>query len=299
MDQLASFRSFMAIFNARSVSKAALALNLTQPAVTKQLQQLETRIGKQLFVRVPRGVEPTPAAHDLARRIQPHLEALELVAGGFKLGSSELAGTVMIGGPAEFISVKVLPALASLTALELRLRVTLGQPEALKSGLLSGALDLAVFTVKPSNQLISAVPLYLEELVLVAGERWTERIPREHLSAKLLEDVPLLAYAENLPLLRRYWRTVFGVLPQQSAALIVPNLRALELAAIAGCGVTVLPRYLIEASLRGRALHVLLEPSDPPTNQLFLAWRSTDSLHPRVSAVQGALLRALTRGSTP
>ena len=109
------------------------------------------------------------------------------------------------------------------------------------------------------SQQISAVPLYLEELVLVAGERWTERIPREHLSAKLLEDVPLLAYAENLPLLRRYWRTVFGVLPQQSAALIVPNLRALELAAIVGCGVTVLPRYLIEASLRGRALHVAAE----------------------------------------
>lgn len=293
MDQIASFRSFMAIFNARSVSKAALALNLTQPAVTKQLQQLETRLGKQLFVRVPRGVEPTPAAHDLARRVGRHLEALELVAGGFKLGSSELAGTVVIGGPPEFIGAKVLPSLSALIELGLRLRVSLGQPDTLKSGLLSRALDLAVFTVKPSDQLISAVPLYIEELVLVAGERWAQRIPREHLSAKLLKDVPLLAYAENLPLLRRYWRTVFGHLQQQSAALVVPDLRALELAAIAGCGVTVLPRYLIEASLRSGALQLLLEPSDPPTNQLFLAWRTTVSLHPRVIAARELLQRSL------
>ena len=286
----------MAIFNARSISKAAHQLNLTQPAVTKQLQQLETRIGKQLFVRVPRGVEPTPAAHDLARRIGVHLEALELVSTSFKLGASELAGTVMIGGPAEFIGAKVLPALHALPDLHVRLHVSLGQPEALKTGLLSGALDLAVFTVKPSEQRISAAPLYLEELVLVAGERWANRIPREHVSAKLLEDVPLLAYAENLPLLRRYWRTVFGSLPQQSAALIVPDLRALELAAIAGYGVTVLPRYLVETAIRNRALHVLLEPQGVPTNQLFLAWRDSSSLHPRVIAVREALLRSIAHG---
>ncbi len=292
MDKIVGFTSFMAIFNARSISKAAMVLNLTQPAVTKQLQQLETRIGKQLFVRVPRGVEPTPAAHDLARRIGVHLEALEMVAGSFKLGASELAGTVMIGGPAEFIGAKVLPALNALPDLHVRLRVSLEQPEALKTGLLSGALDLAVFTVKPSEQRISAAPLYLEELVLVAGERWAQRIPRDGLSATLLEDVPLLAYAEYLPLLRRYWRTVFGSLPQKSAALIVPDLRALELAAIAGYGVTVLPRYLVETAIRNRALHVLLEPAAVPTNQLFLAWRDSSRLQPRVIAVRDRLLGA-------
>ena len=106
--------------------------------------------------------------------------------------------------------------------------------------------------------------------------------------AKLLEGVPLLAYDEHLPLLaydehlpllRRYWRTVFGSLPQSSAALIVPDMRTLELATIAGCGVTVLPRCLVKASLRSGALQLLLEPPDPPTNQLLLAWRDSSRLH--------------------
>ena len=88
--------------------------------------------------------------------------------------------------------------------------------------------------------------------------------------AKLLEGVPLLAYDEHLPLLRRYWRTVFGSLPQSSAALIVPDMRALELATIAGCGVTVLPRCLVKASLRSGALQLLLEPPDPPNKEA--AW---------------------------
>jgi DNA-binding transcriptional LysR family regulator len=294
MDNLNQFRTFLAIYQQGSVSKAAEKLNLTQPAVSKQLQQLEARMNRQLFVRVARGVEATPAAHDLAKQISTHLEALENISNAVKLGTKTLAGTVFLGGPAEFIGQKILPALHRLPELQIQIRVQLEQPESLKTALISGMLDLAVFTVRRSDAKLTSAALYQEELVLVGNRNWKESIPHEGLSAGILEQVPLLGYSEDLPLIRRYWRKIFNTLPKNSASMVIPDLRALENAAAAGYGVTVLPRYLIENSLRNGTLFELHHPTQIPTNQLYLGWRNS-KLHPRVVFVRDLLVRVLER----
>jgi DNA-binding transcriptional LysR family regulator len=295
MDNLNQLRTFMAVYRTASVSKAAERVNLTQPAVTKQIQQLELRVQHQLFTRVPRGVIPTPAAHEFARRIEPHLDALEALAASLRIGAGgELEGTVFIGGPAEFLGAKLLPALASLPAQHINLRVSFGAPETLAADLESGVLDLAVFTVRRSSKALKVTPLYQEELVLVGHQSWAERLPRKALETRgdaLLNGVPILAYAEELPLLRRYWRKVFGRVPSMSAALVVPDLRALVTTAAAGYGVTVLPRYLVEGAISSGQLTELLQPAQPPINQLYLAMRS-ERVHPRVLFVKERLERA-------
>jgi DNA-binding transcriptional LysR family regulator len=295
MDNLNQLRTFMAVYRSTSISKAAERVNLTQPAVTKQIQQLEIRVQHQLFTRVPRGVIPTPAAHDFARRIEPHLDALEALAASLRIGAgSELEGTVFVGGPAEFLGAKLLPALAALTAQRINLRVRFGEPETLAADLESGAVDLAVFTVRRSSKVLNVTPLYQEELVLVGSPTWAEQLPQKALETRgdaLLNVVPILAYGEELPLLRRYWRKVFGRVPSMSAALVVPDLRALVTAAVAGYGVTVLPRYLVEAAISSGQLTELLHPTQPPVNQLYLAMRS-ERVHPRVAFLREHLERA-------
>jgi DNA-binding transcriptional LysR family regulator len=294
MDNLNQLRTFLMVYQQTSISNAAKQLNLTQPAVSKQLQQLEARMNRQLFVRVARGVEATPAAHDLARQVSSHLEALENISNAVKLGTKTLAGTVFLGGPVEFIGQKILPALHSLPEHQIQIRVQLEQPENLKTAVISGTLDLAVFTVKRSDTKLTSVALYQEELVLVGNRKWKDYIPNESLSAAMLEHVPLLSYSEDLPLIRRYWRKVFNTVPKTSAALVIPDLRALENAAVAGYGITVLPRYLIESSLRNGALFELQKPSQIPTNQLYLGWRNIKP-HPRVVFVRDLLMRVLER----
>jgi DNA-binding transcriptional LysR family regulator len=294
MDNLNQFRTFLAVYQHSSISNAAKQLNLTQPAVSKQLQQLEARMNRQLFVRVARGVEATPAAHDLARQVSSHLEALENISNALKLGAKTLAGTVFLGGPAEFIGQKILPVLHSLPEHQIQIRVQLEQPENLKTALLSGALDLAIFTVRRSDAKLTSAALYQEELVLVGNRKWKENLPQEGLNAGILEQVPLLGYSEDLPLIRRYWRKIFNTLPKNSAAMVIPDLRALENATVAGYGVTVLPKYLIENSLRNGTLFELQKPNQFPTNQLYLGWHNT-KLHPRVVFVRDLLMRVLER----
>jgi DNA-binding transcriptional LysR family regulator len=55
-------RTFLAVYREGSLTRAAQRLSLSQPAVTGQLKTLEAELGRPLFTRLPRGVEPTPAA---------------------------------------------------------------------------------------------------------------------------------------------------------------------------------------------------------------------------------------------
>ena len=72
---------FDEIYKTRSVSAAALALDLGQQAVSVALAKLRHQLGDPLFVRTSRGMEPTPFGEGLVRPVRAVLEALELVHG--------------------------------------------------------------------------------------------------------------------------------------------------------------------------------------------------------------------------
>ncbi|MER7211505.1 LysR family transcriptional regulator [Streptosporangium sp. NPDC000239] len=270
-------RTFLAVHRSGSVTRAAEHLGLSQPAVTAQVRALERALGQPLFERLPRGMAPTPAADELAGRVAAPLDALE------ELDVTETPErAVHLGGPAELMSVLALPALAPMVAGGLRLRVTLGLADDLLTTLAGGTLDLVVSTVRPRRgTALTAEALCDEEFVLVGAPGW---------DLDRLEAAPLVAYAENLPILRRYWRVVFGTRLTRVPALVVPDLRGVLAAVVAGAGVTVLPRYLCTAELTGGLLVPLLEPELPPINTLFLVSRA-GRLHPMAVAVRDHLLR--------
>jgi DNA-binding transcriptional LysR family regulator len=275
-------RTFLAVYRSGSVTRGAELLGLSQPAVTAQIRGLERELQRPLFERLPRGVRPTTAGEQLARRIAGPLDALdELVAGDVLDGSADSFGrSVRLGGPAELVCARVLPALSPMAAGGLQLRVTLGPPDDLIAALTDGALDLVISANRVRRRGMRAEPLCDEEFTLVAAARW---------SVTDLERAPLVAYAENLPILRRYWRGVFGTRLSRQPAIVVPDLRGMLSAVVAGAGITVLPRYLCAAELADGRLQILIEPELPPVTTLFLIWRD-GSQHPAATAVRGHLL---------
>jgi DNA-binding transcriptional LysR family regulator len=70
-------RLFDAVYRARSVSRAAEQLDLTQPAASQGLTRLRALIHDPLFVRAPGGVRPTPKADRLADPVRQALAMLE------------------------------------------------------------------------------------------------------------------------------------------------------------------------------------------------------------------------------
>lgn len=280
MTSLDLLRTFLAVHRAGSVTAAAQLLELSQPAVTAQLKALEKNVGKPLFRRHARGVTTTAAGEDLARRLAGPLDDLAAAMGDFVGGKVSLH----VGGPAEFMTLKVLPALVALP--DTALRVTFGMPDDLLDQLANGGLDMVVAGVRPRARGVESMPLYEEELTLVAAPRWG--YPD---SSGVLGEAPWVAYAEDLPLIRRYWRSRYQALPPGHAVVVVPDLRAVLAATVAGAGATVLPRYLCETELALGLLNELIitGPGRLPTNTIHLAVRAGAFAEPHIARARDLL----------
>ncbi|WP_229887200.1 LysR substrate-binding domain-containing protein [Streptomyces olivaceoviridis] len=142
---------------------------------------------------------------------------------------------------------------------------------------------------------LESVPLADEDHLLVAAPAWAERAaahPRAEDLCAALREVPLVTYAEDLPLVRRYRRTVFGKQHTARAAVTVPNLYAVLSAVTAGAGHSVLPRSLCQEHLDSGRLALLHEPEVAPLNTLFLAQRPGAETNPDVRRVRETLRRA-------
>lgn len=272
-------RTFLAVHRTGSITAAAETLGLSQPAVTAQVKALEAALDRPLFDRLPRGVSPTAAADELARRVAGALDTLDEVVGA-ELPSGR---TVLLGGPAEFCSEVVVPLLAPLIREGLRLRVTFGLADDLLARLAAGRLDVVVSTIRPRMRGVQAEPCYDEEFVLVAAPGH--------------EDAPVIAYAEDLPIIRRYWRTLFGTRPGMSAQVVIPDLRGVRNAVRAGLGVSVLPSYLCRDDLDAGRLVALSRPALAPINTGYLAIRPGARAVPAVARTYDHLLDGLRAGA--
>ncbi|MFD4141258.1 LysR family transcriptional regulator [Streptomyces sp. NPDC058572] len=289
-------RTFLAVHRSGSFTAAAHLVGLSQPTVTTQMRALERALGRELFERLPRGVAPAPFADELAARIGTPLDDLAAVTGQGGFHEEGPAEPVHLAGPAELLCVRALPALAPLVADGVRLRVTTGLTDPLLDELRSGRHDLLISTHRPRGRALTAVPMTDEEFVLVAAPVWAERIggadgPAADMPAAL-HGVPLISYAEDLPIARRYWRHVFGKRLGSHAAVTVPDLRGVLTAAVAGAGWTVLPRYLCLDELASGALVLLHAPEDPPINTGYLVQRPGSAGNPHVARVRDHLLQA-------
>jgi LysR family transcriptional regulator, cyn operon transcriptional activator len=96
-------RTFVAIVDAGGVHRAAARLNLSQPAVSRQIRALESDLGVPLFDRIGRRVQLTSEGEDLLRRTRRLLaeaESLSERAGALKTGET---GILRVGATPQVI----------------------------------------------------------------------------------------------------------------------------------------------------------------------------------------------------
>ncbi|GHI06462.1 LysR family transcriptional regulator [Streptomyces cellostaticus] len=294
---LALLRTFVTVHRAGSFTRAAALLGLSQPAVTSQIRTLERQLGRPLFLRQARGVTPTTIGDELAHKAAPHLDALVEIAESGLDDESSLR-TLHLAGPPEFTAERALPALTELTGDDgqgFALRASFGTAEETLEGLAAGHHDLAISTARPRGALLTATPLCDEEHVLVAAPRWAERIGPGALRLKgapALENLPVVEVHESLPLVSRYWASVFDSRPATSGMVIVPDLRAVLACVIAGAGLAVLPRYLCAAGLDRGEIVTLHDPAVPPLRTYFLVVRTGTLAMPHIARAYEWLQRA-------
>lgn len=157
----------------RHVGKAALLLNVTQPAVSKSLSEIQAELGMTLFKRTSRGIEPTELGSCIVRHARAILEEFSRAGDELNSLSHGVTGRVAVGAPPS-ASLVVLPrsvALFKERSPQTRVLIEEGASEDLIARLRAGSLDLIVGMLTPRQGLvdIESVVLYEEAMVLAAG----------------------------------------------------------------------------------------------------------------------------------
>ncbi|MCW2557833.1 MAG: LysR family transcriptional regulator [Mycobacterium sp.] len=167
MFSLARLSCFIAVAEELHFGRAAERLHMTQPPLSRQIQQLEAELGVQLIDRTTRSVTLTPAGVAFlpdARRILQLAESASMTVKRVPAGD---LGTIVVGFTAASAHV-VLPLLLDATReqlpdvkLDLREMVTAVQIE----GLMTGELDLGMVRPPVRRPGLVSRPLLHEQLI--------------------------------------------------------------------------------------------------------------------------------------
>lgn len=272
-----------AVARTGNVTSAAKALAISQPAVSKQLRQLERSLKTKLYTRHARGIALTPAgevAADHARRIVRIADSLpaaladlnSLRTGHLRVGATPAIGTYLLPDLLLRFRAKY-PGVA--------LDFTMESPTALARQVADRHLDVALLEGdSPSLADVETTRFLHEPLVPIASDRdplaTRKKIRREHLLS-----AGLIAWSAT-----------------PAAGLTLPIPEAVKRAVMANLGVALLPRFTVRHEL---AEQKLIELHLTPTPESFSCYSvlpaGTAKSKPLIAFLY--LLKHAVRGSLP
>lgn len=280
MVNLEWYRTFKAIYQNGTLTKAAQELLLSQPNVSVQLAALESYIGHALFIRLPRKMVPTDYAKQLYTQVVGPLDNLERVEAEFKKSILSKTTTIRLGSPAEFFSVYLAQNLAQLKSY---LVVQYGLASDLIEKLVNNDLDIAIITQRNTiHEFITYEPLLTETFSIVCNRdfdssEFDSLVETEDLDEieRWLQAQKWYAYNSNLVLIRRFWRENFKKRPLLKLQAAIPDNNSILEAVGHSDGLAVSSDLIAGKALKGRLVRVLWQGIHPATNEIYLAYDKT------------------------
>lgn len=284
---LQQIKYFLALARELHFWNTAAKMNITQSALSRQIQSLEAELGVLLFERNKRNVKLTPAGQFLREKWDVELNELDFFhehARQIQLGET---GTIVIAHP-DSISASLMPDLLSrITAAYPKLRVELVQVryEDQQDFLRNYKVDLAITRDVNTADDIRSEKIHTDNLAIVVPEDHPFREVKDITTASLSSEKFILpirdggsSYSDIIQqLFRSFEVTPNAYLHSEFGSAIIALVRN-------GLGIAVLPdSYKYHESPGIRFIQM------PFQTDLFLNWRIDDQ-HPVLSNVLALLI---------
>ena len=248
--ELHQLKTFIQVVQDASFSRAALALHLTQPAVSQQIRVLEGELGMALLRRAGRSVRPTPAGEvllDYARKLVNLAERGRAALAEFR---AEGRGRLILGAGNTNITFRLPPLLREYRRRESAVEVVVraGNSRDLLAMVEQGQLDVALVTSPAKGSHLQTAPLFTDEIVLI--------LPKEHPLGTLpapgpsdLQGVPSILYARGSGF-RQFLDNAFtGAGYRPEILMELDSIEGIKQLVQTGLGLSFLPRIAVEKEL--------------------------------------------------
>jgi DNA-binding transcriptional LysR family regulator len=274
---------FASVAELGSFSAAAQALGLSKSAVSKQVSQLEARLGARLLQRTTRRLSLTEAGRALLARGQRVAAELDGVEADLGAVTGPPRGLLRVSAPMSFGQRHLAPLLpgflAAYPAVQIELDLTdrvvdlIGErfDAAVRVGRLPDS-TLVARRIAPARRVVCAAPAYLAK----HGVPRTPAALREHACL----DYTYLAAPGGWPFGNgRRTRRIAVQGPLSSN-----NGEVLREAALAGLGIALLPTFIVGDDLRAGRLRSLLAAYECWDAAIFVVYPATRHLAPKLRA---------------
>jgi len=137
---------FLAVAREGSITKAANYLHLTQPTLSRQLQDLERELGQKLLIRGQHNVTLTPEGHTLRQRAEEIIDMVDKTEQEFRSIKNVISGTVYIGS-GESHTIRLITDIikdVQIQYSEIKFDLVSGNAQDITEKLDKGLLDFAV-----------------------------------------------------------------------------------------------------------------------------------------------------------
>lgn len=185
---------FLAVAREGSITRAANSLHLTQPTLTRQLQELEKELKQTLFTRGKSQITLTPEGIILRKRAQEIIDMVEKTEAEFLSISSALSGDIYIGcGETE--SMKYIAEIIKQIQTSypnIKFHIQSGNAEDITEKLDKGLLDFGIL-IQPVDLIkYDNLPLPEKDTWGVVMRKDSPLALKESVTLEDLKDIPLL-----------------------------------------------------------------------------------------------------------
>jgi LysR family nitrogen assimilation transcriptional regulator len=241
---------FLAIVGVGSLSKAATVVGVAQPALSRQIRQLEEELNVQLFYRHGRGIRLTREGEQFEAVVGPILRDLSQVRSDLRESAHIPTGSISFGMPPSMsaaIGAEIVTEFAQRHP-QVRLHIVDGLSGFVNEWLAAGRIDMAVINNARRSPYIRMDYLMTVDLFLFGRREDVERIAEDPATypARDLARLPLLLVGRNHGLRRELDGAMRKLGIDLDIRAEVDALSALKKLVREGLGFTVLPQGVIQ-----------------------------------------------------
>ncbi|WP_224814321.1 hydrogen peroxide-inducible genes activator [Hasllibacter sp. MH4015] len=274
---------------------AAAACNISQPALSMQVKELEETFGLALFERGPRQVRLTGFGEtvlDRARAILRSVDELDDLARAARDGLTGRLRLGVIPTIAPYLLPRIIGALSlNYPQIDLHIRETL--TPTLLEDLTAGRLDTAILALPVSEPSLTEVPLHEEEFVLVRPE---EDAGKPVPDGEALAQMRLLLLEEGHCFRDQALEFCNIRSPLPRDGLDGSSLSTLVQMVGAGIGVTLIPDMAVGVETRSAAVSVARFVDVRPKRTIGMVWRRSSPLAERLAGMADVVRSAIAPG---
>ena len=289
---------FVRVAELGSFTRASIALDIAQPALSRQVRLLEVELRQNLLARNGRGATPTEAGKLLLEHARGILHQVERAREELGRVRGALAGRVAIGLPPSLARVLTVPLTRAFRQQmpDAQLSISEGLSVTMQEWLVNGRLDIAVlYNAQPATG-IEATPLVDEDLMLVQPRPpgLPEDPPPPPITLQEVARLPLVIPSRPNAIRMHVEAEMAAIGCRPTIALEIDGVAAILDLVADGAGHAILSRNAVASSVKPSAFAVRAIGQPPLRTRLSLA---TSSARPATLTQQATmeLVRATTQ----